>query len=249
VALREEFEKTGNWLFRWRSYFPFLLVPFLLLALRDSEQIQTRWGNTAHTLWEIVCITISFLGLILRCITIAWVPDGTSGRNTQAQRAEVLNTQGVYSVVRHPLYLGNFLITMGFVLFVQVGWFVVFTALLFWLYYERIMFAEEEFLRRKFGESFTRWAKITPAFLPNFSRWKYPDLQFSWKMVLRREYAGFFGIIVTFILLNFFAEWLGEGEIEFRLFSGISFLAGLVVYLVLRTLRRKTKLLNPNPNR
>ena len=222
------------------------MVPFLILALLDSEQIQTRWGDTAHIFWEVFCITISFSGLILRCITISWVPDGTSGRNTQAQRADVLNTQGIYSVVRHPLYLGNFLIAMGFALFVEVGWFALLTFLLFWLYYERIMFAEEEFLRRKFGNAFTDWAEKTPAFWPDFRRWKRPDLKFSWKMVLRREYAGFFGIIVVFIVLNFLAEWLAEGELQFRLFSGVAFLTGFAVYLLLRTLRRKTKLLNPD---
>lgn len=166
MALREEFEKTGNWLFRRRGYFPFLIVPLLLLALRDSEQIEIRWGETALTFWEVFCIAVSFSGLALRCATLGWVNKGTSGRNTQAQRAETLNTQGAYSVVRHPLYLGNFLITMGFALFVEVWWFVMFTVLFFWLYYERIMFAEEEFLRRKFGASYRQWADETPAFWP-----------------------------------------------------------------------------------
>lgn len=45
--------------------------------------------------------------------TIGQVPKGTSGRNTSQQVADTLSTDGVYSVVRHPLYLGNFLMCMG----------------------------------------------------------------------------------------------------------------------------------------
>ena len=62
-----------------------------------------------------------------------------------------LNTSGLYSVVRHPLYLGNYLMWLGVALFSRTWWAPVIVSLVFWLYYERIMFAEEEFLRRQFG--------------------------------------------------------------------------------------------------
>ena len=243
MALKEEFEKTGNWLFQRRSYLPFLVVPVLLLALRHSEQVEVVFGSTVQTLWEVFCITISFLGFALRCLTLGWVAEGTSGRNTKGQLAESLNTEGVYSVARHPLYLGNFLIILGFSLFVEVWWFALAMIFLFWIYYEKIMFAEEEFLRRKFGSVYEKWASETPVFWPNLKKWKRPNRKFSVKMILRREYSGFFGIIVAFIALKFMANWLAEGEFKFRAFWAVAFLGGLTVYLVLRTLRRKTKFL------
>ena len=46
--------------------------------------------------------------------------------------------------------------------------------LVFWLYYERIMLAEEEFLRARYGKAFDDWAARTPAFLPNFRHWVPP---------------------------------------------------------------------------
>ncbi len=244
MNLSRDFEKRGNWLFRRRSYFPLLILPLLLAALRDSEYIGRHFGDGVQTVWEIFCILISFSGLGLRMLTVGWVPEGTSGRNTQGQLAKFLNTQGPYSMMRHPLYLGNFMITLGFALFVQVWWFVVMFSLLFCLFYERIIFAEEAFLEKEFGETFQKWADATPAFFPNLRKWRRPAARFSWRMVLKREYSTFFGIIAGFVAIKFFAELLGNHELEFRPVWIFFLSIGFFVYIVLRTLRKKTRLLH-----
>lgn len=166
MPLREDIEKQGNWLFRYRSYIPLIFLPLLFLALKDSEILEKLFGDTIEDAWDIFCVLISFAGLLIRCLTIGYVPKGTSGRNTDKQRADRLNTTGMYSVVRHPLYLGNFLIMLGMMMFTQVWWIVIISVLAFWLYYERITFAEEEFLRKKYGDIFVEWASRTPVFLP-----------------------------------------------------------------------------------
>ncbi|MBI5098991.1 MAG: DUF1295 domain-containing protein [Nitrospirae bacterium] len=244
MALREEFVKSGNWLFRWRSYFPFFIIPLLLMALRESNYLERTAGETAEYLWEGFCAVLSFTGLLIRCMVIGYAPKRTSGRNTECQKAETLNTTGVYSVVRHPLYLGNFFIFLGMVLFIQVIWFAIFAILSFWLYYERIMFAEEEFLREKFGDSFLKWTEKTPAFLPRFGNWQRPALAFSFKNILKREYTAFFLIIASFTLLDIAGDIFTQGEMRIDLVWLILFIAGLIVYVILRTLRTKTKILN-----
>jgi len=56
-----------------------------------------------------IAIALSMFGFIIRAIAIGTTPKGTSGRNTkEGQVAESLNTKGIYSMVRHPLYLGNY---------------------------------------------------------------------------------------------------------------------------------------------
>ena len=173
--LQEEFEKTGKWLFRWRSYFPLTLIGVILLGLRHSEgPYHSQMGDE---LWEIIWPMISLLGVVIRIYTIGYTPRGTSGQNTRRQEAEVLNTTGAYSVVRHPLYLGNFFILLGISMFAGLWWISLISILAFWLYYERIMFAEEAFLRRKFGKEYEEWANKTPAFLPRLKNWKRPQLQ------------------------------------------------------------------------
>lgn len=244
MAIREELEKYGNWLFRWRSYLPLLILPILLIALRNSEYLERHVGDLPDHLWEGFCIGISFLGLIVRCLTVGYVPKGTYGRNTKEQRATTLNTTGMYSIVRHPLYLGNFIIFLGITLFVEVWWFALIAILAFWLYYERIIFAEEEFLRKKYGALFLEWAEKTPAFLPKFKNWQQPSIPFSFRNVLKREYSSFFGIAASFTFLEIAGDILAEGKLELDLAWAILFIIGLIIYLTLRTLKRKTKILD-----
>jgi protein-S-isoprenylcysteine O-methyltransferase Ste14 len=244
MALKYELESQGSWLFRWRSYLPMVILPIMLVALRNSEYLERVLGDFADAVWEGFCIALSFAGLGIRCIVVGYAPKGTSGRNAKEQKATVLNTTGMYSIVRHPLYLGNFVIALGITLFIQVWWFALIAILAFWLYYERIMFAEEGFLQKKFATVFFEWANKTPAFLPKWKNWQKPSLPFSFKNVLRREYSGFFAIIASFTFLEIAGDAIAEGELELNWEWGIFFITGLIVYLTLRTLKRKTHILD-----
>ena len=241
MALKEELEIQGIWLFKWRSYLPLLIAPVLIAALRSSKNLEGIAGNGYQFFYGAFCIALSFAGLAIRFITVGYVSDGSSGRNTKDQRAEVLNTTGMYSVVRHPLYLGNFVISLGIALFVQVWWFVFIIALIFWLYYERIMFAEEEFLRNKYARPYLEWAGKTPAFLLNLRHWQRSRLPFSFRYALRREYSALFGIIASFILLDVGRSLFARDNFELKLIWVTSFFAGMIVFLVMRILRKKTK--------
>jgi protein-S-isoprenylcysteine O-methyltransferase Ste14 len=242
MALDEEFQTQGSWLFRWRSYLPLCLIALVAMAAR---QITMPFGSLlAHEVWERICLATSFSGLLIRVITIGYAPAGTSGRNTKDQVAESLNTTGIYSVVRHPLYLGNYLIGLGISLVMWVWWLPVIYTLAFWLYYERIMFAEEAYLRRKFGAEFTDWAARTPAFWPNLLHWRRPALPFSLRNVLRREYTGLVIVIGGHASVEL-AEHLMVRQYVVWDKSWIALsIGGAIAYVLLRTLKKKTKLLN-----
>ena len=129
MALIEELEKSGNWLFRWRSFLPLILFaaafPVVLLGWHTDPAF-------AELRWWLPCLLVSLLGQTIRAITIGYTPRGTSGRNTsEGQVAESLNTRGIYGTVRHPLYVGNFFMWMGIVLFTGSWWFSLAVVLLF----------------------------------------------------------------------------------------------------------------------
>jgi protein-S-isoprenylcysteine O-methyltransferase Ste14 len=241
MALAEDFEKTGNWLFRRRSYLPLVLVAIATAVIIVQKKELVNFHNVY---WNLGCFAVSMFGLLIRALTIGYTPRGTSGRNTkEGQIADALNTKGVYSVVRHPLYLGNFFLWFGLILYVGTPWFVIFSIAFFWIYYERIMFAEEQFIRAKFGQEYLEWSMKTPAFIPDLRRWQKPELPFSLSNVLKREYSGFFGNVVSFVYLNFVKNYFFDGNIWLDTKWQIGGIAGLVIYITLKLLKKRTRLL------
>ncbi len=241
MPLREEMEASGQWLFRQRSFLPLLLGVLFFFALQDFHYPDGR--RDLDRWWKIGCLAVALGGVGLRVLTIGRVPFGTSGRNTQKQVARELNTTGMYSLVRNPLYLGNFLIWLGVCLLPRVGWFSLLTCLLFWLYYERIIFAEEEFLRRQFGDAFLEWAARTPAFIPRFRGWTPSPLPFSWRTVVRREYSTVFAVVAVFFLLEVLTASLAERRLVLDPGWTRFFLVGAGLYLIIRVIKKKTALL------
>ncbi len=236
MALREEFEQAGNWLFRWRSYLPLLAIGPILLGVRGMNDPGP--GELPGGGWDLFSLAVSLFGLGVRMFTVGFVPQGTSGRNTRRQVAEVLNTTGIYSIVRHPIYLGNYFIWLGILLFSRSPALGVIFTLVFFLYYERMMFAEEEFLRKRFGDSFLVWAEKTPALLPNFKNWQRPVLPFCFRAILNRECSGLLGILAVFSLLD---AWRGK---RLDLLWSSLLIFGSSLYLLILVLKKKTMLLH-----
>jgi protein-S-isoprenylcysteine O-methyltransferase Ste14 len=241
MALIEEFDKTGNWLFKRRSFLPLVLYVFAFLVIVFDHLELLHHTNLW---WSVGCLAVSFFGLGIRAFTIGYTPAGTSGRNTtEGQVAETLNTSGIYSLVRHPLYLGNFFMWLGLFLYVGNPWFIVTACLLYWLYYERIMFAEEYFLRNKFGKDYLVWSENTPAFIPKCKEYRKAKVSFSVRNVLKREYNGFFATIISFVMLDFLKNAVHNGSYsptKHWIYIGI---AGFLVFITLRTLKKTSKVL------
>lgn len=77
-----------------------------------------------------------------------------------------LATNGPYALVRHPLYVGNILLLVGFSLASSLWWsdLLMFALLLF--YYPPTIAYEDNKLHEIFGESWETWSKTTHALIP-----------------------------------------------------------------------------------
>jgi len=242
MAFINSFEKEGNTLFKHRGEIPIVLF---ILAIPVVFVTHSRMKVPTQEIITWVAIALSVLGFIIRAISIATTPKGTSGRNTkEGQVAESLNTTGIYSVVRHPLYLGNYFMWIGIVLFTFNWWFVITVSLAFWLYYERIMFAEERFLERKFGNSYMNRANKTPAFIPCLKKYKKNIVPFSFKSVLRREYSGILATVLGFVFIADLRLFFKAGTVELETTGHIVLLAAMLLALILRSVKHYTKLLS-----
>jgi protein-S-isoprenylcysteine O-methyltransferase Ste14 len=246
--LIDEMERSGRWLFRYRNHLPLVLVPLILLALGQSGGIESTFGTAPAMAWRVLCITVVLAGFVLRCVVVGYCPPGASGRNSQTHRAVSLNRRGAYSVVRNPLYLANFLIIVGEVSLVEVWWLTLVVVLGFWLYYERIMIAEESFLESGFGDHYRLWANSTPAFIPDPTRWSAPRRAFSIKKVVANESPTLTQIVVVITLIQIACDWVVWHRVQPRgvFLIGLS-VVSLIVYFVLRAIRKNTRWLSTSP--
>lgn len=243
--LRDQMVRHGNWLFRWRSYLPIILVPVALLVFGNAGWVTRIFGETVEDGFDYLCLLIALAGLAVRVAAVGFVPAGTSGRNTGEQKAMALNTTGFYSLVRHPLYFANFLVFISFVLLFKSLVFTLFAGVAYFFYYERIMLAEEQFLENQYGQRYRDWANVTPCFVPRLARWTSPDLPFSWRSALLREFHSLLLIAAVFFLVEMVeaividrqsvAEWMREEPF----WSALLAVNG-VIYLSVMVIKKRT---------
>ena len=77
MALINEFKDTGNWLFRYRSFLPLIIIPFLFYCLLTPIETCIQKSLLYSG------IAISYIGECISICTIAYVTTCTSGRNTK----------------------------------------------------------------------------------------------------------------------------------------------------------------------
>jgi len=103
------------------------------------------------------------------------------------------------------------------------------------------MFAEEQYLRRKFGEDYDKWSEKVSSFLPfsfNFIRSKLP---FSFRSVLKREYNSFVNIFLIFIILDVFRNYFLSERIYFTEIWVWLFAGAFILWAIIRSIHKYTK--------
>lgn len=244
MALIDSFENTGNILFKYRGHLPIVLFLVAIpVAIYTPYNVLEKNELFRMVIW-FISFSLVFIGHVIRILTVGRRHMQSSGRNRSHQVAKELNTTGIYSVVRHPLYLGNALIWLGLVCFLENGWFVFIFILIFWLYYERIMFAEERFLDREFGDKFKNWAEKVPAFIPSFRNRISSNSNFSWRIVWKNEYPGLISTMTTILFLCILKRSVLNREIDFNLMDAYYAVFILFFGLTFKGIKKFTNLFN-----
>jgi protein-S-isoprenylcysteine O-methyltransferase Ste14 len=140
-------------------------------------------------------------------ISIALVVIGEAIRvwaSGHLRKEQVMTTGGPYRSIRNPLYLGSFMIALGFCLVANSFWVWLLVILYFVLCYLPVIRHEEFLLRTKFPAEYPPYAAAVPAFYPTPKLFGSSSTQFSWEQVLRnKEYNALLGIIAGYIYLVF----------------------------------------------
>lgn len=149
---RQRHLEIGARFFRLRDYTPIPLL-FLVLIFAEPSVGSATLG----------CILV-FLGELLRIYGVAFI--GGVSRTRTASLGSKLVTAGPFAIVRNPLYVGNFLITLGLSIFSGVFWLILVAMILFSIQYYFIVLYEESQLFREFGDEYETYCQAVPRWIP-----------------------------------------------------------------------------------
>ena len=226
----------------WLSNFaPLLIVPVVVLVV-----IAYAWPFDSlefHETWEIRCLLLSCVGLAVRMLA-AGQAVGSPYEGESPRSAPSLTTDGIFSIVRHPRYLGDYCIGLGVVLIPFVWWLPVAYSLAFYFYYQRIIAVDELQLSRKFDKRFEQWAAVTPALIPRLSQWRPASNPLSLRAALKGEYSALLLVIVLHSSVEWLEHLILDRRVMLEMFWIILALAGLIAYVLIRYLVKHTSVLN-----
>ena len=134
---------------------------------------------------------IALVGILIR----AWA----SGHIRKNQNLAV---SGPYAFTRNPLYLGSFILGVGFTIASGVWWLALLFIALFLGIYLPVMRVEAIELTDIFGADYQEYAGKVPLLFPRFTPYKASEIKFDVSLYLRyREYRAAFGLIFAWSVL------------------------------------------------
>ena len=173
--------RGGTWIQRWRVPMGFACAGLFIVLARPRSTTLFAGG------------AVSVIGLALR----AWAAG-------HIRKNDALATSGPYAYTRNPLYLGSFLLGLGFTI-AAARWelALVFVALFLGIYLP-VMRVEGSTLAGLFGEKYQHYAREVPLYLPRLTPYRAQEgaNKFDAQLYLRyREYRASLGLLIAWGVL------------------------------------------------
>ncbi len=143
----------------------FIVLAFAIIIILAEVSGYYRFGTFYNETIVLIALVIMLLGLALRVYSILKLKNSYTRmlRTTETQK---LTTEGIYSYIRHPGYLGTILVWVFFGLALE-NYVVFFTAVfLILLVYKWRIKSEEKMLIEKFGQQYKEYQKKTYKIVP-----------------------------------------------------------------------------------
>ena len=174
--------RGGTWIQRWRVPLGFLCAAAFLFFAKPTPRAL------------LIGASVSLLGLALR----AWAA-GHIRKNAE------LATSGPYAFTRNPLYLGSFLLGLGFTIASGRWVLALLFATLFLGIYLPVMRVEASTMAELFGKDFENYRRSVPLFFPRITPFRQKESaanKFDGRLYLRyREYRAALGLVIAWGVL------------------------------------------------
>ena len=175
-----------EWAFKMRGGLWTLLFAVILFMLEPATPARIC-----------ACILLAVLGQSWRCWTVGYI-GLYRGENV---KAEHLATHGAYSLMRNPLYFGNFVIGLGWSIMAGLKGALIFTVCFWVLYVLVIIPHEESFLLSKFGSEYQDYCRRVKRFWPSALNIQDLHGKFDSGVIMRSEIHTIISTIMGTIII------------------------------------------------
>lgn len=235
--------QIGNFFFKYRNFL--FIILYLLLFIPSPPLFGEKTFGQNYYLYPIILgLLVTITGQIIRGMTIGLAYIVRGGRDKKVY-ADQLVTEGIFTHVRNPLYVGNILMLLGVGILANSLIYVAVIMPLFLFIYQAIVLAEENFLRNKFGASFDEYTKKVHRWIPNLSGIgkTFSAMSFKWKRWLIKEYnTQFVWLSGIALILLFKYPQLTNGDESLRnTLAAIAVAVFLAYYLFVRFMKKSKK--------
>jgi len=182
----------GEFFFRQRSWTPIPFMLFLVLCTFRESPDSITW---------VPGLVLIALGEGLRLWAVAVVGKESRTRGSGTTR---LVTCGPYAAVRNPLYLGNFLLTLGATFISELLWMVPVVCVLYLIQYVPIILWEEHNLTKHLGAQYATYCQEVPRWIPRWPQAKpgavRPVYQWRASFWSERSTLGTIALLLLFMI-------------------------------------------------
>ena len=235
--------RFGNLLFSARNH----VFPLVFLAIAAVSFRSVPLGSERVDLaLDVIGLGVAVAGQTLRAVVIGLAYIRRGGKEKKIH-ADQLVQGGFFAHSRNPLYLGNMMVFLGLFLVLNSAWGYLLGVPFFYLAYLSITLAEEDFLRRQFGEEYVAYCGRVNRFVPSVKGIgaTMRSMSFDWGRLIRKEYGSTFIWMTTAIVLLLCegAERHGWRSIGLRAFVlAAVWAAALAGYLLARYMKKTGRL-------
>lgn len=132
-------------------------------------------------------ISIALIGVLLR----AWACG-------HLRKSSELDVSGPYAYTRNPLYLGTFIIALGFGVASGSWWLFLLIAAYIGSIYLPVINVEADVLEQRLGQEYSEYAGNVPLLVPRLRPWKKSDRRFDFQLYLKNgEYNAAIGLLAA----------------------------------------------------
>jgi protein-S-isoprenylcysteine O-methyltransferase Ste14 len=228
LAMTKTMVAIGNFLFRTRNW---LFPLFILLTFIPFRPTDAVFGS--HALKVALAIGVVALGLLTRASVVGFAYIKRGGLKKKVY-ADNLVTDGIFGVVRNPLYVGNVLIYIG--LYIMHGHPVTMAIgiVAFLFAFQCIVFAEENFLRNKFGPGFDDYCRDVPRWWPRIGKLggSIEGMSFNFQRTIFYEYTAVANAVMLLTATWAYDAWNKPAADHGQILVRVAWVVGICVVAV-----------------